>query len=733
MLNPHVQQAWREKVTLCFIIMLLCVFLAFLTFGFNKTICIRDGQTTLRKDFIKGASVIDNENQHRVIINGDIYDIKDALANHAAKTKNARIDKLIQSITKFSDVSPSFVVPSEYCNYFDKLDALVGNCINPNITESTYCHHTLSESRRIGPAVISWQEFYETNKTWIVFKDRVIDLTRYFESKTRPFGDAFHDIISSHIRKDASKALSNSNQMFYAGQCMASLYTVGSVNMDSFGCLISDIILYLSLVIILSVVLARFALSIWFSYFISTKLGELKKKKQEAAKSADRKAPVLRQGDPTPMQVDAYRISRFGMPTPPSPPSVLPSAIESSALGSSSNQHVNPYESVYTEELYSVMLVTCYSEGQEGLKTTLDSLASTFYSDDYKLIFVVADGLITGAGNSKSTPQLILDMVTLDPGMPYPPEPVSYVAIGEGSKRHNMAQVYAAWYNYKGHSVPTIVLIKCGTPAEQAMAKPGNRGKRDSQMILMNFFRHIMLDEPLCPLDYDIFEKVRFLMGITPDVFEILLMVDADTKVAEDSLSRMVACMYRDPNIMGLCGETRIANKTESWVSRIQVFEYYLSHHLNKAFESVFGGVTCLPGCFCMYRIKAPRVDGTWVPIICNPEITDTYSQHTVDTLHKKNLFLLGEDRFLTTLMLRTFPRRKLIFVPRAFCKTTVPAQFSVLLSQRRRWINSTIHNLMELVLVRELCGTFCFSMQAIVVLELIGTCTLPAAIVFTL
>jgi chitin synthase len=147
----------------------------------------------------------------------------------------------------------------------------------------------------------------------------------------------------------------------------------------------------------------------------------------------------------------------------------------------------------------------------------------------------------------------------------------------------------------------------------------------------------------------------------------------------------------------------------------------------------MFGSVTCLPGCFCMYRIKAQKGEGYWVPLIINPDIISTYSERVVESLHKKNLLLLGEDRFLTTLMLRTFPQRKLIFVPRAFCKTTVPNQFSILLSQRRRWINSTIHNLMELVLVRELCGLFCFSMQFVIILELVGTVTLPAAIVFTL
>lgn len=73
------------------------------------------------------------------------------------------------------------------------------------------------------------------------------------------------------------------------------------------------------------------------------------------------------------------------------------------------------------------------------------------------------------------------------------------------------------------------------------------------------------------------------------------------------------------------------------------------------------------------------------------------------------------------------------MFVPQAVCKTVVPDTFSVLLSQRRRWINSTIHNLYELLQVNDLCGTFCFSMRFVVFMELMGTLVLPAAIAFTL
>jgi cellulose synthase/poly-beta-1,6-N-acetylglucosamine synthase-like glycosyltransferase len=191
--------------------------------------------------------------------------------------------------------------------------------------------------------------------------------------------------------------------------------------------------------------------------------------------------------------------------------------------------------------------------------------------------------------------------------------------------------------------------------------------------------------------------------------------------------------MHNDQMIMGCCGETRIANKRQSWVTAIQVFEYFISHHMVKAFESVFGGVSCLPGCFSMFRLKARKASGDeWVPLIIKPEIVKEYSQSIVTTLHQKNLLLLGEDRFLTTILLRTFPNRKMVFLPQARCRTVVPDTFSMLLSQRRRWINSTVHNLMELVLVRDLCGTFCFSMQFVVFMDLVGTTVLPIAIALT-
>lgn len=70
-----------------------------------------------------------------------------------------------------------------------------------------------------------------------------------------------------------------------------------------------------------------------------------------------------------------------------------------------------------------------------------------------------------------------------------------------------------------------ILIAKCGTPEEANKAKPGNRGKRDSQLILMNFFSRVTYNDKMCPLDYELFKTIQMLMGVTPDFFEIVLMV----------------------------------------------------------------------------------------------------------------------------------------------------------------------------------------------------------------
>lgn len=125
-----------------------------------------------------------------------------------------------------------------------------------------------------------------------------------------------------------------------------------------------------------------------------------------------------------------------------------------------------------------------------------------------------------------------------------------------------------------------------------------------------------------------------------------------------------------------------------------------------------------------MYRL---RTADKGRPLIISDQVIREYATCDVDTLHKKNLLSLGEDRYLTTLMTKHFPSMSYKFISDAYASTAAPETWGVLISQRRRWINSTVHNLAELVWLKDLCGFCCFSMRFVVFIDLFGTIILPA------
>ncbi|KIY69277.1 glycosyltransferase family 2 protein [Cylindrobasidium torrendii FP15055 ss-10] len=657
-----------------------------------------------------------------------------------------------------------------------------------------------------GQVYYTWEDVSNGNRNLAVYESNVLDLNliNWLSGAQVSYPSIFDDMKrpnGTYNGRDLTMMFERTKQE-QIGHCLQDIVTVGFIDTQSIGCVASDIVLYLSLIFIIGVVAIRFAMAVMFQWFFSWRIGnfprETYEQRMQRSQEIENWSNDIYRAAPSQYRPNVRKDGlRGGKKTIiPNTSRFTPSDTKSGygVLDSSSNYKKSLYapsintkfgksppdspgrnsrstffensKSMYVESpcpfplngvvpqpppdyepfnfplAHAIGLVTAYSESVEGLRTTLDSLATTDYPNSHKFILVIADGMVKGEGSTMKTPEIVLTMMKDFIIQPTDVEAHSYVAIADGHKKHNMAKVYAGFYDYddatversKQQRVPIVLVAKVGNPLEANDAKPGNRGKRDSQVLLMSFMQKVMFDERMTTFEYEFFNSIWRVTGISPDRYEMVLMVDADTKVFPDSLTRLISCMVHDEEIMGLCGETKIANKAETFVTMMQVFEYYISHHLTKAFESMFGGVTCLPGCFSMYRIKAPKGDsGYWVPILANPDIVEHYSENVVDTLHKKNLLLLGEDRYLTTLMLKTFPKRKNIFCPQAVCKTIVPDTFRILLSQRRRWINSTIHNLSELVLVRDLCGTFCFSMQFVVAMELAGTLVLPAAIAFTL
>lgn len=845
------RRAWREKIGLVSIILLVATFVGYLTFGFTETVCARPGLRLAINHVDSGYMIF-----HGVAYNLDgslhpaaegipldsnvLYDLPHRYGGQDGSFMFQMVNGACKDLIT---LAPGSDVPTNAngdlawyfpCAAYNQDGSSKPDWGYDNDTYLGYACHTTAKARnsfyslsKTGEVYFTWDDVRNTSRNLMIYGNSVIDLdlTLWFNTSQVTYPKAFDELRENNATRGIDMThIFQSHEDRQIGQCMEQIMRVGSVDTESVGCIASKVVLYVSLCFILAIVLSKFFLALMFQWFLSRKYAAAKtsqtsdpkkRAKQIEEWSQDIYTPAPKITDPASTVTGSDgrtskrastmfpQTSRFTSPyahdrqpskrqlttmtTQSRPTSMIAGPFkpgfnvssttldipgnrasvaasrsslylgdnrmsqmidENMAMDSFIHADVVPqppadYQPFGYPLVHTMCLVTAYSEGEEGIRTTLDSIATTDYPNSHKVIVVICDGMIKGKGEALSTPEIALGMMGDFTVVPEDVQAFSYVAVASGSKRHNMAKVYSGFYDYgqksriaadKQQRVPMVLIVKCGTPAEEGKSKPGNRGKRDSQIILMSFLQKVMFDERMTELEFEMFNGIWKVTGMSPDFYETVLMVDADTKVFPDSLTHMVSAMVKDPEVMGLCGETKIANKRASWVSMIQVFEYFISHHLSKSFESVFGGVTCLPGCFCMYRIKTPKGgQNYWVPILANPDVVEHYSENVVDTLHKKNLLLLGEDRFLSTLMLRTFPKRKQVFVPQAVCKTTVPEEFSVLLSQRRRWINSTVHNLMELVLVRDLCGTFCFSMQFVVFIELIGTLVLPAAISFTI
>lgn len=626
MKTESVRQAWREKVTLCLCIFYACSALAFLTYGINAIVC--KGNDNL----IFGQLPSHNFPNPVIVARGNIYSIDSKHKHYNALVENSNEGTL-------TNLTSSFSSRSDACKRRFRSQVMGRDTGSLSLKDEK----NLSQ---VGKCYFTWGDVINNNL--MVINGKVFDPNQCTES-------FYEEFIESAAKRDGSflfNKMSNDEK-----DCFESTFYAGDLYVKSYGCLLADFLLYLSTVAIFGLIIVRFFLATFYSWYMKSKTRKL--------------------------------------------------------------------ESVQSHS-FCILLVTCYSEGVDGLKSTLDSLALQDHPE--KVIFVICDGMVQGHGNELTTPEIVLSLFEIE----YESQPMDYNALSSGSKKYNRAKVYVGTYSVDSTTCKIIVVNKIGAENEPAR---GNRGKRDSQVILLGFFSRLIYRDRMCPLDFEIYRAMRSTFTQDPSLCEYLLMVDADTVVNSNALSYFVRTFDADNKIMGMTGETKISNKCESWVTMIQVFEYYIAHHLAKSFESVFGGVTCLPGCFCMYRIQAFRPkQGKYecTPLVVNPFIVDAYSVSETKSLHQKNLLLLGEDRYLTTLLLKTFYKHKLIFVPAALCETQVPSSFRVLLSQRRRWINSTIHNLFELVRVEKLCGTFCCSMQFVVLMELFGTLVLPAAIIFT-
>ena len=189
-------------------------------------------------------------------------------------------------------------------------------------------------------------------------------------------------------------------------------------------------------------------------------------------------------------------------------------------------------------------------------------------------MIVIADGNITGKGESMSTPMTLSKILGFDIDGK---EDASFAYKSIGNITSNRAKVYSGTYEKGGKSLKYIVVVKCGIESERGSGRAGNRGKRDSQLIITGLYNRIHHERELCELDKAINRALNTLQVPAYDI-EYLMTIDADTRVHEDSINHMVWNMNSNDRILALCGETRVENKAQSLITMLQgtYMQYYL-------------------------------------------------------------------------------------------------------------------------------------------------------------
>lgn len=316
----------------------------------------------------------------------------------------------------------------------------VGGCLYGDTSTSNLqgTYGLVNTSRQVG---YDWTQFATANLTYFMVIDgNVLNMEPYIMENPQPIAsDALDAVIRDLLNSSFAEGGRDGTKMFFRRpefkasiNCLVQKYRAGHIDKKTTGCFVSTIVLAASLGVVLAIVLARFSMALIFSWFLSRKLSRTPPPVPSSAASTAGSAMMKNQ-----QTMEMSNINSAAMMQRNDSGSTLIPA------GGVAGKRVD-----VGNDLFTVLLITCYSENTEGIQATVESLSNTDYPDDRKLLFLIADGIITGHGETISTPEMCLSLLTFDESQPSMknPEAMPYIAVAVGSKQHNCAKVYAGHY-----------------------------------------------------------------------------------------------------------------------------------------------------------------------------------------------------------------------------------------------------------------------------------------------
>lgn len=157
---------------------------------------------------------------------------------------------------------------------------------------------------------------------------------------------------------------------------------------------------------------------------------------------------------------------------------------------------------------------------------------------------------------------------------------------------------------------------------------------------------------------------------------EYCVYVDSDTFLMPGAIEKIVQG-FVDPTVGGIAGHCDVENARVNVLTKMQDVRYFFSYKIMKAAESVYGCVSCLPGCFSAYRRA------------CVLHVLDEWMHEKV--FGREGNY--GDDRSLTNLVLRDY---QILYDDEALATTIAPERWSVYTRQQARWMRSSMRGLVH-------------------------------------
>jgi len=202
-----------------------------------------------------------------------------------------------------------------------------------------------------------------------------------------------------------------------------------------------------------------------------------------------------------------------------------------------------------------------------------------------------------------------------------------------------------------------------------------NDGSTDNTLEEMRKAKEILADkiENIEVIDWEVNRGKRHGMaeGIYRSTGDIVLFVDSDSFIDKDCVTHLVK-YFSIKEVGAVSGHTDVYNRNTNLLTQMQGVRYYIAFQVYKAAESVFGMVTCCPGCCSAYR-------------------REYLLEFTDDWLNQKFLgkqCTFGDDRSLTNFMIKKY---RAVYSPEAKANTVVPENFKTYVKQQQRWKKSWI------------------------------------------